>query len=33
MAKWFLAAKRADFEKIGEKYHINPVLVTPATAK
>ena len=26
MAKWFLAAKRADFEKIGEKYHINPVL-------
>ena len=26
MAKWFLAAKRADFEKIGEKYHISPVL-------
>ena len=26
MAKWFLAAKRAEFEKIGKKYNISPVL-------
>ena len=26
MAKWFLATKRAEFEKIGEKYGISPVL-------
>ena len=26
MAKWFVAAKRADFEKIGERFHISPVL-------
>ena len=26
MAKWFLATKRAEFEKIGIKYGINPVL-------
>ena len=26
MAKWFLAAKRAEFEEIGKKYGINPVL-------
>lgn len=25
MKKWFLAAKRADFKKIGEKYHITPM--------
>ena len=26
MAKWFLAAKRAEFEEIGKKYNISPVL-------
>lgn len=26
MAKWFVSAKKADFSKIGEKYHISPVL-------
>lgn len=26
MAKWFVSAKKADFNKIGEKYHINPVI-------
>lgn len=26
MAKWFVSAKKADFNKIGEKYHISPVL-------
>ena len=26
MAKWFLATKRAEFEKIGKKYGISPVL-------
>lgn len=26
MAKWVVTAKRADFNKIGEKYHISPVL-------
>ncbi len=25
MKKWFLSAKRADFTKIGEKYHITPM--------
>ncbi len=26
MAKWMVAAKRADFDKIAEKYHITPVM-------
>lgn len=26
MAKWFVAAKKADFDSIGKKYHISPVL-------
>ncbi len=26
MAKWMIAAKKADFEQIAEKYHITPVL-------
>lgn len=26
MAKWFVSAKKADFNGIGEKYHISPVL-------
>lgn len=26
MAKWMVAAKKADFDKIAEKYHITPVL-------
>ncbi len=26
MAKWFLAAKRAEFDEIGKKYNISPVL-------
>lgn len=26
MAKWFVAAKRADFQKIGETFGISPVL-------
>lgn len=26
MAKWFVSAKKADFNRIGEKYHISPVL-------
>ncbi len=26
MAQWFITAKRADFEKIAEKFHISPVL-------
>lgn len=26
MAKWMVAAKRADFDRIAEKYHITPVL-------
>ncbi len=26
MAKWFVAAKKADFNRIGEKYNISPVL-------
>jgi len=26
MAKWMIAAKKADFEQIAEKYHISPVL-------
>jgi len=26
MAKWMVAAKKADFERIAEKYHITPVL-------
>ena len=26
MAKWFLAAKRAEFDEIGKKYGISPVL-------
>lgn len=26
MAKWFVSAKKADFNKIGEKYNISPVL-------
>lgn len=26
MAKWFVSAKKADFNKIGEKYQISPVL-------
>lgn len=26
MAKWFVSTKKADFNKIGEKYHISPVL-------
>lgn len=26
MAKWFISAKKADFNGIGEKYHISPVL-------
>lgn len=26
MSKWFLSTKRADFDKIGEKYSINPVI-------
>lgn len=26
MAKWVVSAKKADFNKIGEKYHISPVL-------
>ncbi|MDD2958239.1 MAG: single-stranded-DNA-specific exonuclease RecJ [Lachnospiraceae bacterium] len=25
MEKWFLAAKKADFKRIGQKFHINPV--------
>ena len=26
MAKWFVSTKKADFNAIGEKYHISPVL-------
>ncbi|MGN0155668.1 MAG: single-stranded-DNA-specific exonuclease RecJ [Lachnospiraceae bacterium] len=26
MAKWFIAAKKADFQAIAEKYHIDPVI-------
>ena len=26
MAKWFVSAKKADFNRIGEKYNISPVL-------
>ena len=26
MAKWFMSTKKADFEEIGEKYHIDKVL-------
>ena len=26
MAKWMVAAKKADFDKIAEKYHITPVM-------
>ena len=26
MAKWFMAAKKADFQKIAEKFHIDPVI-------
>ena len=26
MAKWMVAAKKADFDQIAEKYHITPVL-------
>ena len=26
MAKWMVAAKKADFNKIAEKYHITPVM-------
>lgn len=26
MTKWYVAAKKADFNRIAEKYHINPVL-------
>ena len=26
MAKWFVSAKKADFNRIGEKYQISPVL-------
>ena len=26
MARWMMAAKKADFDKIAEKYHITPVL-------
>lgn len=26
MAKWMVAAKKADFDKIAQKYHITPVL-------
>ena len=26
MSKWMVAAKRADFEGIGKKYQISPVL-------
>ena len=25
MEKWFVASKRADFNKIGEVFHISPV--------
>ena len=26
MEKWMVTAKRADFEEIGKKFHISPVL-------
>ena len=26
MAKWFVAAKKADFYGIGQRFHISPVL-------
>lgn len=26
MSKWMVAAKRADFDAISQKYHIDPVL-------
>ena len=26
MSKWFLSAKKADFNRIAEEYHIDPVI-------
>ena len=26
MAKWFMAAKKADFNKIAQQFHIDPVI-------